>query len=254
MGNLPLLATCTAERWLPQRGAPSPAPASARFRNPYREWIGAQIRADAFGYVSMGDRAGGRVRLARRLDQPHQERHLRRDAHGRHDRRRALVRRPGRARARRPLRNPQDQPPPPRHRGGLRLVSPGLSYDDAVAMIHDKWDEASATTGATRTPRGHLASPRCSGAMAISACRSAGRAALLRHHCNGRPSAPSSADARRQGPAREVDWETPQHPQDQPQSHETVEITKIARDTFDLHKKISRRAHLHANVRKTRVG
>lgn len=32
-------------------------PETARFRNPYREWIGALIRADVFGYVFAGDPA-----------------------------------------------------------------------------------------------------------------------------------------------------------------------------------------------------
>ncbi|MGE5558801.1 MAG: ADP-ribosylglycohydrolase family protein [Bacillota bacterium] len=54
--NLPILHVCTAERVayrnLVNRIFP---PASASFRNPYREAIGAQIRADFFGYCTPGN-------------------------------------------------------------------------------------------------------------------------------------------------------------------------------------------------------
>lgn len=55
LDNLPILHLWTAERvaykYLVNRVFP---PRSASFRNPYREWIGAQIRADMFGYVAPG--------------------------------------------------------------------------------------------------------------------------------------------------------------------------------------------------------
>jgi ADP-ribosylglycohydrolase len=55
-GLLPLKQTFTAERaaYVNLAAGLSP-PEVATFRNPYREWIGAQIRGDVYGYVYAGD-------------------------------------------------------------------------------------------------------------------------------------------------------------------------------------------------------
>lgn len=144
LARLPLLSTCTAERVAYRNVALGILPpASARHGNPYREWIGAQIRADAYGYAALGD-----PRLAAELAwRDASVSHIANGLYGAMwaaamiafapfaDSPRAIIER-----------GLGEIPEPARLAVDLRAVvawhDAGAAYDEAVARLHARWQES----------------------------------------------------------------------------------------------------------------
>lgn len=143
MSHLPILQTFSAERVAYRNFvADIPPPRSASFRNPFREWIGAQIRADFFGYA-----APGRPELAAELAwRDACISHVANGIYGEMwvaamlaaafvtDDVRAIIRAglaqiPARSRLHETVREV------------LQWRADGVEYDQAVERIHQRWDE-----------------------------------------------------------------------------------------------------------------
>jgi ADP-ribosylglycohydrolase len=142
MRNIPLLRTYTAERVAYRNLAIGiQPPASASFRNPYREWIGARIRADAFGYLSVGNPERGAEWAWRDASISHVKNGIYGEMLVAAAVAAALLRRTC------PLFEAGlgEIPQTSRLYADVREVmgwhADGLEYDDAVARLQQKWDE-----------------------------------------------------------------------------------------------------------------
>lgn len=143
LSNLPLLRTCTAERVAYRNFAMQvQPPESASFRNPYREWIGARIRADAYGYVCAGDPE----RAAEFAWRDASMSHVKNGIYGAMLVAAMLAAAPVCRDAVELLEAGRREIPATSRLyadigEALAWHAAGLSYDDAVARIHERWDE-----------------------------------------------------------------------------------------------------------------
>ena len=116
-------------------------PETATRRNPFREWIGARLRVDAYGWAAPrrpgrggADGVGGRAR------QPHGERRLRGDVHGRRPRRLAVGVVRGGLRGRGALRRPRAQPARRSAADGARAWRASASGRAVVDELYARYD------------------------------------------------------------------------------------------------------------------
>jgi ADP-ribosylglycohydrolase len=143
MENIPLLATFTAERAAYRNFVQHiQPPESATYGNPYREWIGAQIRADAFGYVNVGSPE----RAAEFAWRDASVSHIKNGIYGEMFVAAMIASAPycksiaelitvGLSEIPRKCRLAADV------KEAVAWHRKGLSYDEAVAKIHERWDE-----------------------------------------------------------------------------------------------------------------
>lgn len=146
MQNIPLLHTCTAERVAYRNFTNNVEPPnSALVRNPYREWIGAQIRADFFGYVSLGRPALAAELAWRDASISHMKNGIYGEmwvaamlaaAAGESDMRRLIEAGLGQIPARSRLAEAVHDV--------MHWHASGVPYREAVERIHQRWDENSA--------------------------------------------------------------------------------------------------------------
>jgi len=145
MRNIPLLCTYTAERVAYRNLAIQiQPPASASYRNPYREWIGARIRADAFGYLS----AGNPERAAEFAWRDASISHVKNGIYGEMLIAAMIAAAPYCDGITKLLEaGLREIPKTSRLHADMREVmawhAGGLGYDEAVARIHERWDEYS---------------------------------------------------------------------------------------------------------------
>jgi len=242
LGNLPLLATCTAERVAYRNFALQvQPPASASFRNPFREWIGAQIRADAFGYVNVGNPE----RAAEFAWRDASISHVKNGIYGEMLMAAMIAAAPYCCDPLALVKVGLSEIPKTSrlHRDIAEVCDwyrAGLSYDDAVVKVHRKWDEKVGHDWCHTNSNAAICAAALlwgDGDFGKSVCRAV--QPCFDTDCNG-ATVGSIMGMMLGVKALPAKWTAKLHNtlKTSLKGHESVEITKIARDTFDLCKKI----------------
>ncbi len=184
---LPLLHTCTAERVayrnLTELVLP---PLSAVRHNPYREWVGAQIRGDLFGYIHPGDPEGAAAMAWRDASISHVKNGIYGEMFAAAMLASAFVLKEPREVAEAGL---AQVPAGSRLAEGVRRVmewhAAGVGAEEAVDRIHERWDEKNSHDWCHTVPNAMLVTAGLLyGGLDYAASVAAGTAAGFDTDCN----------------------------------------------------------------------